>query len=107
MPYGAIDWSTIGHLDFEVPDLTTFPCLALAYEAGREGGTAPTILSAANEVAVEAFLGGRIAWTEIAAVVEEVLNDGAGTADEVADVLAADRRARERAAVVVRSRGAV
>ncbi len=107
VPYGAIDWSTIGHLDFEVPDLTTFPCLALAYEAGREGGTAPAILSAANEVAVEAFLGGRIAWTEIAAVVEEVLNDGAGTADEIADVLAADRRARERAAVVVRSRGAV
>ncbi len=58
-----------GSLDFEVPDLGTFPCLALAYEAGRAGGTAPAILSAANEVAVEAFLAGRIAWTDIAAVV--------------------------------------
>ena len=104
-PYGAIDWATIGHLDFEVPDLTTFPCLALAYEAGRQGGTAPAILSAANEVAVEAFLAERIAWAEIAVVVGEVLNDGAGTADEIADVLEADRRARERAGAVIQARG--
>jgi 1-deoxy-D-xylulose-5-phosphate reductoisomerase len=105
-PYGAVDWSTLGRLDFEVPDLATFPCLALAYEAGRVGGTAPAILSAANEVAVDAFLGGRVAWTEIAAVVEEVLNEGAGTADEIADVLEADRRARERAVSVAETRGA-
>jgi 1-deoxy-D-xylulose-5-phosphate reductoisomerase len=106
-PYGAIDWSTLGRLDFEVPDLATFRCLALAYEAGRVGGTAPAILSAANEVAVDAFLGGRIAWTEIAAVVEEVLSEGAGTADEIGDVLEADRRARERASVKALTRGAV
>ena len=106
-PYGAIDWSTLGRLDFEVPDLATFRCLALAYEAGRVGGTAPAILSAANEVAVDAFLGGRIAWTEIAAVVEEVLSEGAGTADEIGDVLEADRRARERASVRALTRGAV
>lgn len=105
-PYGAIDWSTLGHLDFEVPDLGTFRCLALAYDAGRAGGTAPAILSAANEVAVDAFLDGRIAWAEIAPVVEEVLSEGAGTADEIADVLEADRRARERAAVAVSARGA-
>jgi len=104
VPYGAIDWSTLGRLDFEVPDLETFPCLALAYEAGRLGGTAPAILSAANEIAVEAFLGERIAWTEIAAVVAEVLSDGAGTADEVGDVLEADRRARQRAADIVAAR---
>ncbi len=104
-PFGAIDWSTLGRLDFEVPDLETFPCLALAYAAGRLGGTAPAILSAANEVAVDAFLGGRIAWTEIAAVVAEVLNDGAGNADEIADVLEADRRARARATAVAESRG--
>jgi 1-deoxy-D-xylulose-5-phosphate reductoisomerase len=103
--YGAIDWSTLGSLDFEVPDLETFPCLALAYAAGRAGGTAPAILSGANEVAVEAFLAGRIAWTDIAAVVEEVLSEGAGTADEIADVLEADRRARERAGVVAAARG--
>ncbi len=106
VPYGAIDWATLGRLDFEVPDLETFPCLALAYEAGRLGGTAPAILSAANEVAVDAFLGGRIAWTEIAAVVAEVLSAGAGTADEIGDVLEADRRARERAAAVAVTRGA-
>ena len=74
------------------PTATTFRCLALAYEAGRAGGTAPAVLSAANEVAVEAFLAGRIAWTGIAEVVEEVLSAGAGNADEVADVLEADRR---------------
>ncbi len=105
-PYGAIDWSTLGRLDFEVPDRTTFPCLALAYEAGRAGGTAPAILSAANEVAVEAFLGGRIAWTEIAAVVAEVLSEGGGNADEIADVLEADRRARERASARILARSA-
>jgi 1-deoxy-D-xylulose-5-phosphate reductoisomerase len=88
-----------------VPDLETFRCLALAYAAGRAGGTAPAILSGANEVAVEAFLAGRIAWTDIAVVVEEVLNEGAGTADEIADVLEADRRARERAEVVAAARG--
>jgi 1-deoxy-D-xylulose-5-phosphate reductoisomerase len=104
IPYGAIDWATLGSLDFEVPDLDTFRGLALAYEAGRAGGTAPAILSAANEIAVEAFLAGRIAWTDIAAIVEEVLNDGAGNADEIADVLEADHRARERAATVTRGR---
>jgi 1-deoxy-D-xylulose-5-phosphate reductoisomerase len=104
VPYGAIDWATIGSLDFEVPDRSTFECLGLAYDAGRAGGTAPAILSGANEVAVGAFLDGRIAWTDIARVVEEVLNDGAGTADDIADVLDADRRARERAAVAIAAR---
>jgi 1-deoxy-D-xylulose-5-phosphate reductoisomerase len=104
VPYGAIDWATLGTLDFEVPDRSTFACLGLAYAAGRAGGTAPAILSGANEVAVEAFLDGRIAWTDIARVVEEVLDDGAGTADEIAAVLDADRRARERAAGVVAAR---
>jgi 1-deoxy-D-xylulose-5-phosphate reductoisomerase len=103
-PYGAIDWATLGSLEFEVPDTTTFPCLRLAYEAGRAGGTAPAILSASNEVAVEAFLQERIGWYEIAAIVEETLRDGSGNADEVADVLDADQRARERAAVLVSQR---
>jgi len=95
--FGAIDWATVGTLTFEPPDPATFRCLALAYEAGRVGGTAPAVLSAANEIAVEAFLAERIAWTAIAEIVEEVLNAGTGSADEVADVLAADRLARERA----------
>jgi len=102
--YGALDWSTVRRLDFEVPDLETFRCLALAYEAGRTGGTAPAILSAANEVAVAAFLADRIAWWQIAAIVEETLQSGAGNADEVADVLDADRRARERATSIATRR---
>jgi 1-deoxy-D-xylulose-5-phosphate reductoisomerase len=99
--FGAIDWTTLGALTFEPPDRDTFRCLSLAYEAGRTGGTAPAVLSAANEIAVEAFLAERLPWSAIAAVVEEVLNAGTGSADEVADVLAADRVARERARAAV------
>jgi 1-deoxy-D-xylulose-5-phosphate reductoisomerase len=104
--FGAIDWTTLGTLTFEPPDRATFRCLDLAYEAGRIGGTAPAVLSAANEVAVDAFLGERLAWSAIADVVEEVLNAGTGSADEIADVLAADRSARERALAAVERRSA-
>jgi len=100
-PFGAIDWQTLGALTFEPPDLATFRCLALAYAAGRAGGTAPAVLSAANEVAVSAFLDERIGWTTIAEVVAEVLDQGTGNADEIADVLDADRVARGRAAVAI------
>jgi 1-deoxy-D-xylulose-5-phosphate reductoisomerase len=100
-PFGAIDWSTLGTLTFEVPDRTTFRALDLAYAAGRTGGTAPAILSAANEVAVEAFLAERIGWTQIAETVAEVLEQGTGNAEVIDDVLHADRTARERAAAVV------
>ncbi len=103
-PYGAIDWSQLRELTFEVPDHATFRCLALAYEAGRTGGTAPAMLSAANEVAVQAFLDRQLGWSDIAAIVEETLHAGAGNADEVADVLDADRRARERARATIESR---
>ena len=102
--FGAIDWKTLGRLDFEVPDLDTFRCLALAYAAGRQGGTAPAALSASNEVAVQAFLDRRINWNEIAAIVEETLDGVTLNADEVADVLEADRRARERAVGIVSRR---
>jgi 1-deoxy-D-xylulose-5-phosphate reductoisomerase len=56
VPYGRIDWTSLSRLDFQTPDRKTFRCLDLAYQAGRIGGTAPAWLSAANEVAVEAFL---------------------------------------------------
>ena len=105
--FGAIDWTTLGTLTFEPPDRSTFRCLALAYEAGRAGGTAPAILSAANEVAVEAFLAERIGWARIAEIVEEVLSAGAGSADEVSDVLAADAVARERATAAIDRRSQV
>jgi 1-deoxy-D-xylulose-5-phosphate reductoisomerase len=104
--FGAIDWTNLGTLTFEPPDRATFRCLDLAYEAGRTGGTAPAVLSGANEIAVEAFLAGRLRWSAIADVVEEVLNAGTGSADEVADVLAADRSARDLARAAVERRSA-
>jgi 1-deoxy-D-xylulose-5-phosphate reductoisomerase len=93
--YGALDWSRSGRLDFEPPDREAFPCLGLAYQAARAGGTAPAWLSGANEVVVEGFLQGRIRWVDIPAVLSEVLDghDG-GTAGTLDDVLAADERAR-------------
>ncbi len=105
-PFGAIDWATLGSLHFEVPDRATFRALDLAYAAGRAGGSAPAILSGANEIAVEAFLAGALPWTGIDEVVAEVLDAGTGGADEVDDVLDADRRARERARHVVARRSA-
>ncbi len=94
-PFGRIDWTTLGRLDFEPPDLEAFPCLALAYAAGRAGGTAPAWISAANEVAVEAFLEGQIAWRDIAVVIAATLDrhDGAPATD-VAAVIDADSQAR-------------
>jgi len=68
-----LDLGALGQLSFEPPDTGRFPCLELAYRALRAGGTAPTLLSAANEVAVAAFLAGRLRFTSIAAVIEDVL----------------------------------
>jgi 1-deoxy-D-xylulose-5-phosphate reductoisomerase len=98
VPFGRIDWSTLGRLDFEPPDRRSFACLDLAFEAGRAGGTAPAWLSAANEVAVEAFLDGRIRWVDIAAVIAATLDahDG-GAADSLEAVLDGDRAARRYA----------
>jgi 1-deoxy-D-xylulose-5-phosphate reductoisomerase len=101
-PFGRIDWSALSRLDFEPPDTATFRCLPLAYDAGRTGGSAPAWLSAANEIAVETFLDGRIRWNQIADVCVAVLDehDGAlpGTVD---DVIAADATARRLAAAVI------
>jgi 1-deoxy-D-xylulose-5-phosphate reductoisomerase len=104
--FGPVDWSTLGSLTFEAPDLEAFPCLSLAYAAGRAGGGAPATLSGANEVAVEAFLAGRIAWLGIADVVDEVLQHGTGNVDDVPSVLEADRVARARAATAIEKRAA-
>ncbi len=94
-PFGRIDWSTLTRLDFEEPDRATFRCLDLAYQAGRAGGTAPAWLSAANEVAVDAFLAGTLRWNEIPDVCVGVLamHDGA-TPHTVDDVIEADAQAR-------------
>ena len=104
-PFGRMDWKVARSLTFEPPDVSTFRCLALAYEAGRTGGLAPAWLNAANEVAVEAFLGGKIAWTAIAGVIEEVLSSYDGNEAATLDVvLDADRRARERARAALEER---
>jgi len=96
-PFGRIDWSTLTHLDFSAPDTSTFRCLSLAYQAGRTGGTAPAFLSAANEVAVEAFLAGALKWPDIAAVVESSLQSHVATSGTLSseDIIEADRTGRE------------
>ncbi len=93
--FGRIDWTALERLDFEPPDRATFRCLDLAYDAGRVGGTAPAWLSAANEVAVDAFLAGTLRWNEIPDVCVGVLamHDGA-TPHTVDDVIEADAQAR-------------
>ncbi|HET7489006.1 MAG TPA: 1-deoxy-D-xylulose-5-phosphate reductoisomerase [Acidimicrobiales bacterium] len=103
--FGAIDWASLGRLDFAPPDPGTFRCLALAYEAGRLGGTSPAVLNAANEVAVDAFLNRRLRWADIPAVIEDCLGALPGTkADTVDVVLEADRTARARALGAVERR---
>ena len=91
-----LDLAAIGRLDFEPPDMRRFPCLGLAFEALRAGGTAPAILNAANEVAVDAFLRGRLGFTGIAQVSADVLGQIAVTgADDMECILEADRSARD------------
>ena len=104
VPFGAVDWVNLRRLDFEAPDRNTFRCLDLAYAAGRTGGSAPAWLSAANEIAVEAFLAGRISWLQIAEVNDATLqqHDGASLSS-VDDVLAADARARHIARNIVQT----
>jgi len=98
--FGAIDWSQLNRLDFETPDGPTFRCLDLAYQAGRIGGTAPAWLSAANEIAVDAFLDGRISWSKIAAVIEQTMQHHDGVSPTtVDDILHADESARRFAAL--------
>ena len=106
-PVGVIDWARLGTLTFESPDLEAFPCLGLAYRAATAGGDAPATLNAANEVAVAAFLDGRLSWRGIADVVGEVL-DGhrPGNVATIEDVVESDGLARRRAATAVDRRNA-
>ena len=101
-PFGRIDWAELRRLDFEQPDLATFRCLPLAYEAGRRGGTAPAWLNAANEVAVAAFLDEKIAWSVIPDVLDAVLSRHDGSVPENVDaVIAADATARALAGELI------
>jgi 1-deoxy-D-xylulose-5-phosphate reductoisomerase len=92
-----LNLADVGQLTFEEPDLETFSCLGLALDAGEAGGTAPCVLNAADEVAVAAFLGGRIPFTGIAAVIERVLEQmPARPITHFDDLFATDAEARER-----------
>ena len=91
----ALDLFKIARLDFEAPDERRFPCLALAYAALRAGGNAPTVLNAANEVAVAAFLEAQLPFQAIAPVIEHCLSEiPQGAAETLEQVLAADATAR-------------
>ncbi|MNN31895.1 1-deoxy-D-xylulose 5-phosphate reductoisomerase [compost metagenome] len=97
-----LDLTRAGGLHFEKPDLQRFPCLGLAFDALRAGGVAPTVLNAANEVAVEAFLGGKVRFTDISRLVAQVLQAApAGAADTLDAILDADRMARAAARAAV------
>jgi 1-deoxy-D-xylulose-5-phosphate reductoisomerase len=103
--FGRIDWTELSRLDFDVPDRATFRCLDLAYDAGRLGGTAPAWLSAANEVAVDAFLAGNLRWNEIPDVCVGVLEMHDGVHPHtVDDVIEADAQARRIARDLLRKR---
>ena len=94
-----LDLAAVGRLEFEAPDEAAFPALRLARQAGLSGGTAPAVLNAANEVAVAAFLEGRISFAAIVRVVEATLGGvDTGTIHSLATVKSADEAARSRAA---------
>ncbi len=108
VPIRPLDFAELGSLTFEAPDLATFPCLRLAREAGIAGGTAPCILNAANEVAVHAFLSGRLAFRGIAEVIDETLQSIDTRQVHSFDQLAAtDAQARQVAAELISDREAV
>jgi 1-deoxy-D-xylulose-5-phosphate reductoisomerase len=105
VPVAALDLPALGSLTFEAPDESTFGCLRLAREAGRAGGTAPCTLNAANEVAVHAFLAGRLAFAEIAAVIEATLErQDVQRLHSFESLTAADAEARATATALVEER---
>jgi 1-deoxy-D-xylulose-5-phosphate reductoisomerase len=103
-PSSRLDLARAKQLTFEEPDTSRFPCLALAQDCMRLGGAAPTILNAANEIAVRAFLERRIGFLDIARVIEETLqlahNSQPGRPADLKDILAIDAHARQTADVL-------
>jgi 1-deoxy-D-xylulose-5-phosphate reductoisomerase len=101
-PVERLDLAEVATLTFEAPDAERFPALRLAREALRQGGSAPAVLNAANEVAVAAFLEGRIGFLDIAETVERTLERSAPTAIEgLQAMFATDREARRCAGEIV------
>ena len=101
------DLAKIGTMTFFAPDVERFPCLRVAFEAGRRGGTAPALMNAANEIAVPAFLSGKIPFTGIPALIEGVLSRATVVDDPtIGQILEADALGRRLASEAVES-GAV
>jgi 1-deoxy-D-xylulose-5-phosphate reductoisomerase len=101
-PAARLDLIAAGRLDFEAPDLDRFPALRLARAALVQGGAAPVVLNAANEIAVERFLGGALPFPEIAGLVERLLDQSSFDAPHsIGDVLEIDRVTRERAGSMI------
>jgi 1-deoxy-D-xylulose-5-phosphate reductoisomerase len=102
LPVAALDLAAVGALTFEAVDLDAFPCLRLAREAAREGGTAPCVLNAANEIAVHAFLEGSLRFLEIPSVIEQTLSElGSEPVRAFESLYEADREARRVAGEAV------
>ena len=102
----GLDLFTVARLDFAPPDESRFPCLALAYRAAREGGSAPAVLNAANEVAVEAFLDSRIDFTVIPQVIESVMDQIVITdINSLEQILEIDQKARSIARELIVNKG--
>jgi 1-deoxy-D-xylulose-5-phosphate reductoisomerase len=105
VPVPRLDLAQVGSLTFEPPDLEAFPCLRLSRDAAKEGGTGPCVLNAANEVAVHAFLAGRMGFMGIAAVIEQTLERvPAVRVHSFESLYAADAEARDVASELVLAR---
>lgn len=103
MDIPRLDFNQLKTLTFEQPDLARFPCLKLAYQAMEMGSSAPAVLSAANEVAVEAFLNGKIGFLDIPRLVEKTMNESPSSpVNSISDVLAVDHWARARTREMMR-----
>jgi 1-deoxy-D-xylulose-5-phosphate reductoisomerase len=101
-PCQPLDLAAIGSLTFQSPDEERFPATRLARDAARQGGAAPIVLNAANEVAVAAFLAGQTAFTDISALVEQALSRELPPApSSLGEVLAVDAEARTRTAEIL------
>jgi 1-deoxy-D-xylulose-5-phosphate reductoisomerase len=99
-----LDIFTVKQMDFEPPNLERFPCLALAYQAITAGGIMPTVLNAANEIAVEAFLNEQVKFTDIAVIIEKTMTQfSPNPADSLEIILATDQEARTVANQIIMS----
>ena len=104
-PAERLNLASIRSLEFEHPDLVRFPALRVAREALEQGGAAPTVLNAANEIAVASFLAGQIGFTDIVSLVEQTLEQAdAGAPSSIVEVIQIDLRTREATTELIEAR---